>query len=117
MRAEQVDVDRRGGGHAAAVAGDLVHHDRRLGDAEAGAAVFLRHGDAEPAGLRHRPVELVREHAVLVAREPVVVVESRDDGAHALADGVALVFGRQRPRLRHRLFPEVRRRRAFCARP
>ena len=41
VRAEQVDVDGRGRGHAAAVAGDLVHHDRRLGHAEPGAAVFL----------------------------------------------------------------------------
>ena len=91
MRPEQVDVHRRRRGHAAAVACDLVHHDRGLGDAEAGAAVLLRHGDPEPAGIGHRAVELEREHAVVVAREPVVVVEPRDDGAHAFADRRVIV--------------------------
>ena len=48
----------------AARLGDRLHHDRRLGDAEARAAVVLRHGDAEPAVARHRLVKLVREAAV-----------------------------------------------------
>ena len=67
MRAEQVDVDGRRRRHAATVARHLVHHDHRLGHAEAGAAVFLGHGDAQPAGIGHRAVELVRELAVVVA--------------------------------------------------
>ena len=91
MRAEQVDVHRRGRRHAAAVAGDLVHHDRGLGHAEAGAAIFLRHGDAEPAGVGHRAMELERELAVVVARQPVIVAEARDDGAHAFANGRLIV--------------------------
>ena len=105
MRPEQVDVHGRGGGHAAAVACDLMHHDGGFGDAEARAAVFLRHGDAEPAGLRHRAMELARKDAVVVARQPVIVAELRDDGAHAFADRVAFVFSRQGPALRScRLF-------------
>ena len=92
MRPEQIDVHGRGRRHAAAVAGDLVHHDGRLGDAEPGAAVLLRHGDAEPAGLGHRAVELAREDAVLVARQPIVVAEPGHDGAHALADRLTLVL-------------------------
>ena len=43
----------------------------RFGDAEARAAEFLGDGDAEPAGFAHRAVEIVREHAVAVALEPV----------------------------------------------
>ena len=53
-----------------------LHHDRGLGDAEPGAAVFLRHRDAEPAAFRDRLMELVRKLAVAVACEPVLVVEA-----------------------------------------
>ena len=95
MRAKKVDVDGRRGCHGAAVTGDLIHHDRRLRDAEPGAAVFFRHRDAEPTAIRHRAMELVREFPVLVALEPVVVIEASHDRADAFADRVALILGRQ----------------------
>ena len=41
--------------------------------------------------------------AVLVALEPIVVAELRDDGAHAFADRVAFVLGRQGSAFAHRL--------------
>ena len=68
------------------MAGDFMHHDRGLGHAEAGAAILLRHGDAEPAGVGHRAMKLERELAVVVARQPVIVTETRDDRAHAFAN-------------------------------
>ena len=52
---EDVEMDRRGALQGGAQFGHGLHHDRRLGDAEARAAIFLRHGDAEPAGIGHRP--------------------------------------------------------------
>ena len=100
MRPEQVDMHRRGRRHRAAVARDLVHHDGRFGDAETRAAVVLRHGDPEPSGLGHRAMEFARENAVLVAREPVVVAELRDDGAHAFADRAQFLLVRQGSRFR-----------------
>jgi hypothetical protein len=45
---------------------DRLQHDRGFRDAEARAAVGLRHGDAEPAGLGKRAVELQREAAVAI---------------------------------------------------
>ena len=91
MRPEQIDVHRRGRGHAAAMACDFMHHDRGLGHPEAGAAIFLRHGDAEPAGVGHRAMKLERKLAVVVARQPVIVAEARDDRAHAFANGRVIV--------------------------
>jgi hypothetical protein len=38
-------------------------------------------------------VELEGEDPVLVAREPIFVVEARDDGADALSDHFALFLG------------------------
>jgi hypothetical protein len=95
VRTEQVDVHGACRGHAAAVAGHLVHHDRRLGDAEAGAAVLGRHRDAEPAGVGHRAVEVLRKLAVVVAGQPVVVVEALDDGGHAVADSAVVLADRE----------------------
>ncbi len=65
---------------------NLMHHDGGFGNAEASAAILLGHGDAEPAGIRHRTMEFTGELAVLVARQPVLVVEARDDGANTFAD-------------------------------
>ena len=87
VRPEQVDVHAGGGRHAAAVGGDLVHHDGGLGHAQARATVGLRHGNAEPAALGHGAVEIMWEIAVLVALQPVFVAEARDGGAHAFAQG------------------------------
>ena len=56
--------------------GDRLHQDRRLGDAEPAAAIFLRHRDAEPAGLGHRLVKLVRKAALGVLLQPVIVAEA-----------------------------------------
>ena len=67
MRPEQIDMNRGRRGHAAAMACDFMHHDGGLGDAEAGAAILLRHRDPEPARIRHRAMEFERKHAVVVA--------------------------------------------------
>ena len=60
-----------------------------------GAAVLGRHRDAEPAGFGHRAVELLRELAVVVAGEPVLVVERAHDGADAVADRPVVVADRE----------------------
>jgi len=91
VRAEEVDVHRRAGGHAAAVMCDLVHHDGGLGDAERRAAEFLGHGDAEPAAFGHRAMKFKREPPVFVTGVPVPIVELRYDGAHALANGFLIL--------------------------
>jgi hypothetical protein len=54
--------------------------------------IFLRHGDAEPAGVGHRAVEILREAAVLVLLQPVFVVEAGAELRDAVLDG-ELVFG------------------------
>src|SRR3546814_20321971 len=77
MRAEEVDVDRRGGGKAATAGGDLVHHRHRLRDAEPRAAIFLGHGDAEPTAVGHGAVEIFRKLAAIVAVEPIFIVVGR----------------------------------------
>ena len=51
-----------------------------------GAAIFGRHGDAKPSGVGHRSVELTREFTVVVACEPVFVVEAAHDCIHAVAN-------------------------------
>ena len=72
--------------------GDRLHHDRRLGDAEAGAAIRLRHGDAEPVAFGHGGEERVGEGRGPVAFQPVVVVEAGAELQHLVAD--LLLFGR-----------------------
>ena len=77
----------------APVRGDRLHHQRRLGDAEARAAVRLRHGDAEPAGVGERAVEVVGEAALAVLAQPVVGVERRAEPLDRVAD--AFLLGRE----------------------
>ena len=52
VQPENVHVHRRGAAEPGAGLRDRLHDDRRLGDAEPAAAIFLRHRDAEPAALR-----------------------------------------------------------------
>jgi hypothetical protein len=49
-------------------------------------------GDAEPAGARHRRVEIVREPAFAVLAQPVIVAEVRADLFDRRANG-ELIFG------------------------
>ncbi len=77
VQAEDVHMDRRGARKPGARLGDRLHQHRRLGDAEPAAAIGLGHRHAEPAGLGHRPVELVREAALGVLFQPVIVAEPR----------------------------------------
>ena len=81
MGPEQVDVDSRSGGERTARCRHRLHHQRGFGHPKPGAAQFFRHGDAQPATLGHRLVEVARESSVAVARQPVSVIET---GADAL---------------------------------
>ncbi len=67
VQSENVHVHGGSARHAGAGFGDGLHHERRLGDAESGAAVFLRHGDAEPATFRERLMKIVGKTALTVA--------------------------------------------------
>src|SRR5450432_3874334 len=84
-------MHRRRRGHSTAMARDFMHHDRGLGDPEAGAAKFLRHRDPEPASIGHGAMELERKLAVIVTRQPVVVTEAGHDRAHTFANSRAVV--------------------------
>src|SRR5690242_2114771 len=106
MRTEDVDVYRRSGRHGAGGAGDGVHQDRRLGDAQSSTAIFLRHGDTEPATLGYGAMELGGKFAAVVMRTPIIVAEAVADPLDAVADGELLVgqaeiherpLGRQQP--------------------
>jgi hypothetical protein len=88
------DVDRGDAAHGGTGLGDGLHHQRRLGDAQPGAAIFGRHGDAEPAVGGHGGDEFVRESAIGVARQPVVGVEAGAKPGYGVADG--LLLGGQR---------------------
>jgi hypothetical protein len=66
VQPEDVHVHRRSARQAGPGGRDRLHHQRRLGDAQARAAPGLRHRDAQPAGIGQRLVELVREAAVAV---------------------------------------------------
>lgn len=72
-------MDRRGPGHSGAKFGHRLHHQGGLGDAEAGAAVLLRHCDAEPTGLRHCGIEGVGEARRALAFQPVGIVETSSE--------------------------------------
>ena len=67
-----------------------LHHDRRFGDAESGAAEFLRHRDAEPAAFGDRLGELEREGVRAILLRPIVVVEPVANGADRIPDLCAL---------------------------
>jgi hypothetical protein len=71
---------------------DLLKQQRRLGDAAAVAAVFLRDRDAEPAGGGEGLVELGRELVRRVPFHPVLVVEPGGQLTDRLADRL-LVLG------------------------
>ena len=86
VQAENVHVHRRGAAEPGARLRHRLHDHRRLGDAEPAAAEFLRHRDAEPAALGHRPVEFVRKAAVGVLLQPVGVVETGAQPRHRIAD-------------------------------
>ena len=95
MRAEEIDMDARCRRHAAAVAGDFAHHDHGFGQAEARAAIFLGHGDAEPAAFSHRAMEFKGKFTVGIALQPIIVAESLDDGADAGADRLVVFVDRK----------------------
>jgi len=88
-------VHGRGAAHGGAGLGNRLHHDGGLGDAEAGAAIGLRHGDAEPAGAGERGMQLVRELAAPVLLQPVVVAEGGAELEHRLAHLLLLTAQRQ----------------------
>ncbi len=88
LEPKDVDVDRRGAAHARAGLGDRLHHDRGFGDPQTRAAIGLRHGDAQPAGVSQRAVEILGKHARLVSLQPVLVRELRA----VLEDGVSDVL-------------------------
>ena len=83
---ENIHVDRGRARHGGARLRDRAHHHRRLGDAEAGAAMLFRDADAEPAARGDRRVEFVRKDAVMVAAQPIVVVEAGADAPDRVLD-------------------------------
>jgi hypothetical protein len=74
--------------------GNGLHHQSGLGDAKTGAAIRLRDADAEPSVIGKGAVEVLREAAVVVLGEPVVVAKARADLLDRCAD--RLLLGRER---------------------
>ena len=68
-----------------------LHGERRLGDAEPGPAIFLRHGGADPAAGREGRDELAGKFAVAIARQPIAIVEPLAEPQHVVADHLLLV--------------------------
>jgi hypothetical protein len=68
----------------------FVHHDRGFGDAEARTAKLFRHRDPKPSAVGHGAVKPGWKFAVVVALQPILVVEARHHGADALPDGVEM---------------------------
>ncbi len=86
VQAENIHMDRRGAAEPGPGLGDRLHHHRRLADAEPAAAIFLRHGDAEPPARGHRPVKLARKAALLVLPQPIIVAKARAQPRDRLTD-------------------------------
>ncbi|MCY1535989.1 hypothetical protein D9M68_714240 [compost metagenome] len=85
VQAEDVHMDGRSAGKARAGGGDGLHHQRGFGHAQAGAAVLLRHGDAQPAVARQVGVQRFREAAFAVALQPVFVGIAVTDAGDGIA--------------------------------
>jgi hypothetical protein len=83
---EDVHVQRRGPREGGARLGHRLHHDRGFRDAEPGAAIGLRHGDAEPAAVGNGAVEGLRKFPVAVAIQPVILAETGTDLQDCLTD-------------------------------
>lgn len=75
--------------HAGPGGRDLLDQQRGLGDADAVSAVLLRGGDAEPAAVGERPVEVGGELVRRVPLRPILVVEACGRLAHRRADGLS----------------------------
>ncbi len=86
VEAEDVDVDGARAAHRGTGFGDRLHHDSRFGDAEAGPAIRLGHGDAKPVALGHGVEERVREDRVAIALQPVGFVEPGANAKDLIAD-------------------------------
>src|SRR5690606_4395107 len=74
-------------------------------DAEAGAAILLRHRDPEPAAFGHGFGELVREGARAVAFAPIGVIKPVADGLHRIAHRDLLGRARQRLKFHRSILP------------
>ena len=90
LHPEDRQVDRRAAVHRRTGRGDLLEHDRRLGDALPAAAELLGDGDADPAAVGHRVVEVPRELVRLVLLGPVLVGVVGADAPDSLADGLVV---------------------------
>jgi hypothetical protein len=79
IKPEDVHVHGRRAGESRAGFGDGVHHHGGFADAEPRSAMAFRNTDAEPAIGRERAMEFVREFAIAVALEPIVIAKARAD--------------------------------------
>src|SRR6188472_3005319 len=86
LQPEDVHVYGGGSAHGGAGFGNCLHHERSLGNSETGAAVLLRHGDAQPPRCRDCRMELVWEFPRAVLLEPIGRVEARAKLANGIAD-------------------------------
>ncbi len=89
--AEDRQMNRAGRRHRAARGRDFAHHEGRLGDSKAAAAVTLGNRDAEIAGGGDRGEEVVGEFGAPIVLAPVFVRKVCAQGAD-LPDDLFLSF-------------------------
>src|SRR6185437_14970781 len=77
IESEDIHVHSGGARHAGTRLRYRAHHDRSFKNAEAGAAIFLGDTDAEPTGIRQRPMKIGGVTTLLVLLQPIGVVEAR----------------------------------------
>ena len=70
------DIDMHGGAARKSRPrfGDGLHHQRSLDHAQARAAIFFRHGDAQPSAIRQILDEVLRKFAIRIAGQPIGIV-------------------------------------------
>ena len=90
VQSEDVHVQRRSARQPRPRLGDGLHHQRGFRHAETRPAVFLGDADPEPAGIREGAMKIVREAAVAVLGEPVIVAKTRADFLDRGADRLLL---------------------------
>ncbi|KAG0744167.1 hypothetical protein G6F24_016119 [Rhizopus arrhizus] len=73
VQAEDIHMDGGRTGKPRARGRDGLHHQCGFGHAQSGAAVFLRHGDAQPAVARQVGVQRLGKAAFAVAFQPVFI--------------------------------------------
>jgi hypothetical protein len=101
LQPENVHVDRRGASHACSAFRDRPQHHCSFCDAETRSAILVRHGNPKQAGIGDSSVEVLRERALKVLLQPIIVVETRAELLDETANLLLIVRKREVHRCPH----------------